>query len=234
MSKLVSRGAFIVVEGIDKSGKTTQCAKLVDRLVGDGVKAQLLKFPARETATGQLINEYLQCKSELDDHAIHLLFSANRWEAVSAIKKLLHDGITLIVDRYAFSGVAFSAAKNGMDLHWCIQPDVGLPQPDAVIYLTLDVDQAAKRSLYGHERYEDISMQKKVADIYQKLKSSNWKEIDVGDRSIDDVHNEMHSITLSIVQSVGNTDIGKLWWPASNSASTGHFTGGDVDSTQKN
>ena len=39
-------------------------------------------FLARESATGKLINEYLEQKSELDDHVIHLLFSANRWEAV--------------------------------------------------------------------------------------------------------------------------------------------------------
>ena len=39
-------------------------------------------FVARESATGKLINEYLEKKSELDDHVVHLLFSANRWEAV--------------------------------------------------------------------------------------------------------------------------------------------------------
>ena len=36
---------------------------------------------ARESATGKLINDYLEQKSEIDDHVIHLLFSANRWEA---------------------------------------------------------------------------------------------------------------------------------------------------------
>jgi len=41
-----------------------------------------LCFVARESSTGKLINDYLEQKSELDDHVIHLLFSANRWEAV--------------------------------------------------------------------------------------------------------------------------------------------------------
>jgi len=45
MAKQVARGALIVIEGVDRSGKTTQCSKLTARLVSDGIKTQLLKFP---------------------------------------------------------------------------------------------------------------------------------------------------------------------------------------------
>ena len=45
MAKNVARGALIVIEGIDRSGKTTQCTKLTKRLVSEGVKAELFKFP---------------------------------------------------------------------------------------------------------------------------------------------------------------------------------------------
>eukprot|EP00062_Callorhinchus_milii_P000459 gi/632934482/ref/XP_007884875.1/ PREDICTED: thymidylate kinase isoform X1 [Callorhinchus milii] len=65
----------------------------------------------RGTAIGQLINSYLEKKSNLEDHTVHLLFAANRWERVPLIKEKLQQGITLIVDRYAFSGVAFTSAK---------------------------------------------------------------------------------------------------------------------------
>ena len=44
------------------------------------VKADLWRFPDRTTATGKMINDYLSSKAELDDHAVHLLFAANRWE----------------------------------------------------------------------------------------------------------------------------------------------------------
>lgn len=44
------------------------------------VKAELWKFPDRQTGTGRMIDSYLTSKTELDDAAIHLLFCANRWE----------------------------------------------------------------------------------------------------------------------------------------------------------
>jgi dTMP kinase len=58
-----------------------------------------------------MLDSYLKNDSQLEDHAVHLLFSANRWEAVAGIKKLLDEGTDVVCDRYAFSGVAFSAAK---------------------------------------------------------------------------------------------------------------------------
>jgi dTMP kinase len=48
---------------------------------------------------------------KFSDEAIHLLFAANRWEMKEQILKDLKEGTTLICDRYAFSGVAYSAAK---------------------------------------------------------------------------------------------------------------------------
>jgi dTMP kinase len=87
------RGLFIVLEGLDRSGKSTQVQRLLDRFNNDGRRAVLQKFPGtsrlvlifvltpdRTTAIGKMIDSYLQSKSELDDRAIHLLFSANRWE----------------------------------------------------------------------------------------------------------------------------------------------------------
>lgn len=50
-------------------------------------------------------------QKELPDEAIHLLFSANRWEKANSLLKMLEHGTTVVVDRYCFSGVAFSAAK---------------------------------------------------------------------------------------------------------------------------
>jgi thymidylate kinase len=44
------------------------------------VKAELWKFPDRQTGTGRMIDSYLTSKTELDDAAVHLLFCANRWE----------------------------------------------------------------------------------------------------------------------------------------------------------
>jgi dTMP kinase len=74
-----------------------------------------------------MINSYLQSKTEMDDGAIHLLFSANRWEKRAAMEAKLQSGVTLVVDRYSYSGVAFTAAKKmeGLDLEWCKAPERG-------------------------------------------------------------------------------------------------------------
>jgi len=50
------------------------------------------------------------------------------------------------MDRYAYSGVAFSAAK-GLSLQWCKNPDEGLPAPDLVIFMDLDVEESKKRGM---------------------------------------------------------------------------------------
>lgn len=63
----------------------------------------------------------------------------------------------------------------GMDLNWCVQPDVGLPKPDAVIYLTREIKDAAQCENYGDERYENVKFQQTVAEMYKKLSCSDWK-----------------------------------------------------------
>lgn len=174
---MAKRGLMIVVEGCDRAGKSTQCEKLVHNLKTQGLEAEYIKFPDRTTQTGKMIDDYLQQKNELDDHAIHLLFSANRWEAMKSIAGKLNKNKTLVVDRYAFSGVAFSAAK-GLDLAWCQHPDVGLISPDLVLFLDLAIDEAERRGGFGEERYEKRELQIKVRNEFRKLKDDYWKFID--------------------------------------------------------
>ncbi len=147
-SSPAKRGAFIVFEGVDRCGKTTQVGLLVRHLMSLGLAAVAMRFPDRTTMVGDLINSYLQSTNELDDRAVHLLFSANRWEAAPQLEKyLLEEGTTVICDRYAYSGVAFSSSKLSLanELHWCQACDVGLPAPDAVIFLDLTQEEAEQR-----------------------------------------------------------------------------------------
>lgn len=204
------RGALIVLEGCDRSGKTTQCNLLEKNLTADGSSVRLMKFPDRTTVIGQMINDYLSCKKDVEDHAVHLLFSANRWERVPMMLELLKQGTTLIVDRYAYSGVAFTSAKQGFNIDWCRQPDIGLPRPDTVLYLTLTSEAAAKRGGFGEERYEQTDFQKSVANKFEILKDADWQVIDA-DKSIDDLHRELKNICLKTINQVGNKPIHKLW-----------------------
>ncbi|XP_014452400.3 thymidylate kinase [Alligator mississippiensis] len=207
------RGALIVLEGVDRAGKSTQSRRLVEALREAGHRAELLRFPERTTEIGRLISSYLEKKNNLEDHTVHLLFSANRWEHMPLIKEKLKQGVTLVVDRYAFSGVAFTSAKENFSLDWCKQPDVGLPKPDLILFLQLSMSEAAKRGGFGNERYENSSFQEKVLQHFYNLmkdETLNWKAIDAS-KSIEDLHNEIKSVAEETMQKAQNKPIGELW-----------------------
>ncbi|OWK04541.1 DTYMK [Cervus elaphus hippelaphus] len=94
------------------------------------------------------------------------------------MKEKLSQGVTLVVDRYAFSGVAFTSAKENFSLDWCKQPDVGLPKPDLVVFLQLQLAEAAVRGEFGRERYESGPFQQRALQRFQQLladPSLPWK-----------------------------------------------------------
>ena len=161
MSRTKKRGAFILLEGVDRCGKTTQCSLLLKHLLSLSVAAVAMRFPDRTTQVGKLIDGYLSSGADLDDRAVHLLFSANRWETAPSLARTLAEGTSIVCDRYAYSGVAFSSAKTKEDratsasssgsegddlsIDWCKGPDIGLPAPDCVLFLDLSQDEAEKR-----------------------------------------------------------------------------------------
>ena len=95
-SKPPPRGTFVVFEGVDRAWKSTQCKLLAEGLRKRGREATLINFPDRTTGVGQLIDKYLRKEVELDDRAVHLMFSANRWEAAQSIKDLLESGEVIV------------------------------------------------------------------------------------------------------------------------------------------
>ncbi|KAG0031172.1 hypothetical protein BGZ81_001665 [Podila clonocystis] len=194
----MARGRFILLEGCDRAGKSTQCAMLVAALKEKGHAVELCKFPERTTTIGQMINAYLTNAKELDDRAIHLLFSANRWEAMQAMKSKLREGVHLVVDRYAYSGVAFSAAK-GLDLTWCKNPDRGLVRPDLTLFLDLPTSEAEKRGGFGEERYEKRELQEKVRRVFHELKGKEWVMVDARN-SVQAMHEAILKTALDKIQ----------------------------------
>ncbi|XP_015901678.1 thymidylate kinase isoform X2 [Ziziphus jujuba] len=193
-----SRGALVVLEGLDRCGKTTQSGRLLTYLEGLGHPAELWRFPDRSTSVGQMISSYLSNQSQLDDHTVHLLFSANRWEKRSLMETKLKSGTTLIVDRYSYSGVAFSSAK-GLDFEWCKAPEIGLLAPDVVLYLNIPPEKAAERGGYGGERYEKLEFQRKVAQSYQNLHDASWKIIDAS-RPVEDIEKQLQEIVSDCIK----------------------------------
>ncbi|KAF4214834.1 hypothetical protein CNMCM5878_008718 [Aspergillus fumigatiaffinis] len=199
------RGALIVVEGLDRAGKSSQCERLRDSLQASGHSVKYIRFPDRTTPIGKLINSYLQGQSQADDHSIHLLFSANRWEIAKSIDDDIASGISVIVDRYSYSGAVYSAAKGNrnLSLEWAWQPEIGLPQPDMCLFLRISPEEAAKRGGFGVERYENETMQNRVRELFQTLfdlqQGDYIHTIDAG-RSFDAVSQDIMKIVTDSIE----------------------------------
>jgi dTMP kinase len=176
-----SRGLFIVLEGCDRVGKTTQAAAIAAGLSKHGISVHQMSFPNRSTPLGKVIDEHLRGNLTASDEAISLLFSANRWECCDTIVKTLLEGTTIICDRYSHSGVAYSVAK-GLDQAWCESADAGLPEPDIILYLDAPPSTLQTRPGYGGERFERTEFQQQVHTIYESMKARNFQGM-IGDSS---------------------------------------------------
>ncbi|TGJ81253.1 hypothetical protein E0Z10_g7511 [Xylaria hypoxylon] len=165
------RGAFIVFEGMDRAGKTTQAKLLQLRCIESGRQVKFMRFPDRTTPIGQIIDSYLKGEAEIEHHVIHLLFSANRWEAAQKIRTELEAGYTIICDRFYHSGIVYSAAKQlpSLSLSWAKEPEIGLPRPDMVLFLDLEESVARSRGGWGGEIYEKGEMQRRVRELFWGL-----------------------------------------------------------------
>ncbi len=174
-----------------------------------------MRFPDRTTTIGTMINSYLSNATDIDDGCIHLLFSANRWEKKKEMEAKLREGVSLVVDRYAFSGVAFTAAKRvpGMDRDWCKGCDVGLLAPDLVLFLSLSAEEQEKRGGFGGERYEKKEFQQRVREEFAGLErayTGRWEEVDACG-TMEEVFEALKGRVDAIVADQGKGALGSLW-----------------------
>jgi dTMP kinase len=161
----------------------------------------------RTTPIGKLIDGYLRGQSHLDDHSIHLLFSANRWELAQDIEADIANGTNVIVDRYSYSGAVYSAAKANpsLSLEWAWLPEIGLPKPDICLFLSITPEEAAKRGGFGGERYENETMQSRVRELFNTIfglqKKSDIQMIDAG-RTFEEVSQDISRIITECIARV--------------------------------
>lgn len=94
-------------------------------------------------------------------------------------------GTAVICDRYAFSGIAFSAAK-GLSYEWCRSPEIRLPAPDLTVFLDITPEKAKERGGYGEERYEKEELQREVRRMFDRISKEmledggRWVTLDAG------------------------------------------------------
>ncbi|VDL94991.1 unnamed protein product [Schistocephalus solidus] len=169
----MERGIFIVLEGTDRIGKSTQAKMLESALTRlYGTETLSVRFPDRNTPLGQSLNTYLNGKLELNHHAVHLLFTANRWERAAEINQALEAGRCVVADRYSYSGIVYTAAKepNPPSWEWCKRTEECLPQPDLIIcLLPATLADLTKRGGFGDERFENAEFQSRVMQNYRRL-----------------------------------------------------------------
>lgn len=103
---------FVVLEGLDRSGKTTQMQLLQSHLSTLNIPFVTYKYPDRtNTSTGPLIDSFLKGQVEMDWTAASLLLAANLYEMVGRIERSLVEGKWVLFDRYSYSSTAYSTAR---------------------------------------------------------------------------------------------------------------------------
>lgn len=127
----------------------------------------------------------------------------------SWIKDTIRQGYTIVCDRYYYSGMIYSAAKQNpeLSLEWAKSPDIGLPRPDAVVFLNLSPEDAERRGGYGNEKYEKKEMQQRVRQLFLDMEHVRHDEavdmrvIDAG-KSLDEVAEMVYEEGIITVNAV--------------------------------
>ena len=127
---------FIVIEGADSVGKTFHAEAVAVWLTKQGFAVQGLTFPNNRTPLGRFLKRALKEQIPSSTFTHHILFSLHRWEFATWIVDMLSRNYAIVVERYAWSGLAYSwASEETIEPYPFMMLDVGLPQPDLVLYI---------------------------------------------------------------------------------------------------
>ena len=213
-------GKLIVIEGTDGSGKSTQFARLTQRLQAEGKQFKTLVFPQYSEPSSALIRMYLGGEfgtnpSDVNAYAASAFYAVDRY---ASFKKdwgnWYEKGGLIVSDRYTTSNAVHQTSKEPVEkradfLQWLYEFEydkLGMPRPDLTIYL--DVPTEFTEKLMRHREEETNTS----ADIHEKdlsylatcretgrtaAKFYGWTVIEcVRDgqmRSIEDIHEEIYA-----------------------------------------
>jgi dTMP kinase len=195
-----SSGRFLVLEGLDGAGTTTQARRLGDRLRAAGRTAHVTAEPSGGPV-GALIRQILTRRvvgrggGEVDPRALALLFAADRLDhhAVEIAPKLA-DGVDVVSDRFTLSSLAYQGAVIE-DVAWVEEINREAPEADLVLFLRVRPEVALRRRLAAsldRELYEVDDFQRKVATSYDRaiarLRESGERVVEIdGEASVEAV-----------------------------------------------
>ena len=178
----MSRGCFIVIEGIDGSGKSEQFQRLTKRLKKRGYKLVATREPTKVYPVGRLIEKVLREEEQVSEEALALLFAADRADHTERkIKPALEVGAVVVSDRYVHSSLAYQSRGMGkeLDLEWIKMINRYALEPDAVIFLDISPEVGQARLSNGqvrikdHSYFENISQQERIRKVYLEVLNLN-------------------------------------------------------------
>lgn len=169
----MKKGKFIVLEGVDGSGKSTQSALLKQALIDAG-EVVYSTFEPTNGPIGSVLRNILTHRIKADEKTIAALFLADRLDHIqneqNGLLKMLQQGMTVVCDRYYFSSYAYHSTH--IDMNWVIQSNAlcaELLRPDLNIYIDITPETSMERIAKGRtsvDLFENLDRITKVRAGY--------------------------------------------------------------------
>ncbi len=191
------KGRFIVFEGIDGAGKSTQIEMLRQKLISEGRKVFITAEPTA-SVTGGILRDALSGNYKRSASELAAMFLSDRIfhnvnESVG-INQALERGFDVISDRYYYSSFAYQGLDS--DIDWVINMNLNCPdvrKPDLCIFLDLDAEKSKTRidtnraTVEIFENEETLNkIRNKFFDVFKRLPDENIAIIDASG-SVDEV-----------------------------------------------
>lgn len=160
---------FIVFEGIDGAGTSTQIKRIVD---SDPEKYVATAEPTG-LPTGKFLRRMLAGEFHVDEKTNAYLFAADRCEHIfgkGGVKELCDSGKTVVSDRYFFSSLAYQSVSCDLELPMLLNST--FPLPEYLFFFEINPEISLKRVNARNENkeiYENLDAQKKIAALYEKV-----------------------------------------------------------------
>jgi len=193
------KGVFIVIEGLDGSGKTTQTYLLAQKL-SKNYPVNLTAEPSR----GKIGTFIRQCclyeDKRLPTEAEALLFAADRIEHLqNEIKPALDEGKIVVCDRYTYSSLAYQGSA-GLSLDWIKTINARALQPDFAIFIDVPPEKVLERLQRKKSVMETLETQQKVREVYLKYVEKGELVSINGDNPKDAVAEALYAKVLELLR----------------------------------
>ena len=203
MIKNTYPGKFIVVEGLDGSGKSAQVDLLINFLKEKGKKVVVTKEPTIDSEAGRKVKQALKKEITVEPLELQGLYVQDRKEHLeNKVVPALKDGKFVVSSRYAFSTFAYGHS-DGLDVDLLVKMNDNFLLPDLTIIVDVSPESCMER-IEGRgepkELFEKREKLAKVNEIYKKLPDMFENIVMVnGERSIPDVFEDIKNIIAKIL-----------------------------------